>query len=74
MIKDHDYLDPTAAGDMRAALLRQWYERNRESFWDRHGPHATRKGGSADNFMIGLAGEAMRIASLDHHRLRTESK
>lgn len=47
-------MDPTARGDMLADLVRQWYEANRESWWDRHRPNADRYGAHADEFMIRL--------------------
>lgn len=56
--------DPTARGDEIAALVRDYYERNRESWWDRHRPGADRRGIHADNFMLGLVAEVERVISL----------
>lgn len=53
--------DPTARGDDAAAQMREWYEANRESWWDRHGFHSDRSGWHADNFMLRLMAEAERI-------------
>lgn len=47
-------LDPTSRGDMIAEKVRFWYEANRESWWDRHRPNGDRKGGHADEFMLGF--------------------
>jgi hypothetical protein len=69
-------MDPTSRGDMCAELMRRWYEKNRESWWDRHKPGIIgagpdRSGVHADEFMLRLLGEAYRIgklsdAELDH--------
>jgi hypothetical protein len=53
--------DPTSRGDEVAAFVRQWYETNRESWWDRHRPGADRKGVHADEFMIGFINEVGRV-------------
>lgn len=66
------WLDPTSAGDMRAALMRRWYERNRETWWDRHRPSADRKGTHADEWMLRLMGEGRRIVSLSDDDLAKE--
>jgi hypothetical protein len=65
-------IDPTARGDMCAALLRRWYEANRETWWDRHRPGADRKGSHADAWAIGLMNEAGRIAALTNIKLYRE--
>ena len=62
-------LDPTSAGDMRADLLRRWYEANRETWWDRHRPGADRRGGHADEWAIGLMNEMGRIDGLSDKNL-----
>ena len=54
-------MDPTYAGDIRADLMRRWYEANREGWWDRHRPGADRNGLHADEWMLGLMNEASRI-------------
>jgi hypothetical protein len=46
--------------------MRQWYEANRESWFDRHqinplGRATDRSGVHADEFMLGLMNEARRI-------------
>ncbi len=66
------WLEPTSRGDMKAVLLRRWYEQHRESFWERHRPNAERKGSVADNFMLGLINEVRRINSLDDVELSNE--
>jgi hypothetical protein len=43
-------IDPTTRGDTVASMVRAWYERNRETTWDRY----WRRSDTADNFMIGL--------------------
>lgn len=56
-------MDPTARGDEIADRVRSWYERNRETWFDRHWPFGTnRKQGSAlaDNFMLGLVEAVFR--------------
>jgi hypothetical protein len=46
--------DPTSRGDAVAREVREWYERNRESWWNRLTSSAARKGIVADDFMLGL--------------------
>jgi hypothetical protein len=65
-------MDPTARGDMKASLMRRWYEANRESLVDRYGVNAARKGGVADNFCIGMLLEAIRITDLSDDQLYRE--
>lgn len=65
-------LEPTSRGDMIAELMRSWYEKNRESWWERHKPSAPRKGEVADGFMYDLTREAVRIVNLDDERLCEE--
>lgn len=74
------FLDPTMMGDWKAERLRDWYEHNREGFWDRY-RQAWRW--SSDDFMLGLLAEARRIedeaAAIDaaarrNARLETEKK
>jgi hypothetical protein len=57
-------MDPTQRGDMKAELMRRWYEQNRETWAARHWINAERKGGVADNFCIGMLNEASRILNL----------
>ena len=65
-------MDQTARGDMEADLMRYWYERNRETWWDRHRPNADRKGIHADEFILGLMNEARRIVELSDDKLCNE--
>ena len=65
-------MDPTSAGDMRADLMRRWYERNRETWWDRHRPGADRRGYHADEWMLGMMNEAYRIGNLSDAQLCAE--
>jgi len=65
-------IDPTATGDMRAELLRRWYETNRESWWDRHRLNADRRGGHADEWTIGFMNEVHRIGNLSDIQLYGE--
>ncbi len=72
-------LDPTSAGDMRAALMRRWYEHNRESWWERHKPGIfgagpDRSGVHADEWMLRMMGEFGRIANLSDAQLCRESE
>jgi hypothetical protein len=53
-------MDPTARGDEIASKVRQWYEANRESWWDRHRPSADRNGSHADEFILGLINAVSR--------------
>jgi hypothetical protein len=62
-------MDPTSRGDMQVDLLRRWYERNRETWWDRHRPGADRKGAHADDWMCGLWNEAGRIGNMTDKEL-----
>ena len=57
----HFGYEPTAAGDAVAEYFRIWYEKNRESWWDRHRPGADVRGGHADEFILGLLNEVYRI-------------
>ena len=65
-------IDPTSTGDMRATLVRRWYEVNRETWWDRHRQGAYRKGASADEWIIGLMNEVARIGNLSDRVLYEE--
>lgn len=57
-------MEPTARGDAVAAKVREWYEANRESWWDRHRPqifsHRDNGGIVADNFAINLVAAVRR--------------
>lgn len=53
--------DPTACGDEIAYYVRRWYEINRESWWDRHGPNSDRRGYHADEFMLSFLNEVGRV-------------
>jgi hypothetical protein len=51
--------DPTALGDEFADRLRQWYEKNRETWFERHhwnilGVDPDRYGTHADEWMLGF--------------------
>ncbi len=61
--------ESTADGDIAAGFMRQWYEANRESWFDRHLPFGTnRKHGSA------LANEWMLQFIGQYHRLQRVKK
>jgi hypothetical protein len=58
-------IDPTAWADDTAGKMRDFYEENRDSWWDRHMPVSL--GGNrnmwrmaSDNLMLGLLNIAMR--------------
>ena len=56
--------EPTADGDIMADWLRQWYEANRESWFDRHWPFGiNRRHGSAlaDEWMLGFIQQFNRV-------------
>ena len=53
--------EPTARGDQIASYVRQWYEKNRESWWTRLGQDSDRSGTHADEFMLGFIQEVNRI-------------
>lgn len=56
--------EPTADGDIAADFIRQWYEANRESWFDRHWPFGiNRKNGSdiEDNFILELISQVGRL-------------
>jgi hypothetical protein len=58
------YGEPTADGDIAADFIRQWYEANRETWFDRHMPFGTnRKHGcdTADNFILELISQVNRL-------------
>jgi hypothetical protein len=50
--------DPTSRGDEVAEYVRDWYEANRETWWERRGKKWEY---CADNFMLGLVNEVERI-------------
>lgn len=59
--------DPTERADRVAAEVRTWYERNRETWWQRwrFNPRGrVWERGAADEFMLGLI-EAVRAAEND---------
>ncbi len=69
-------MDPTSRGDIIASVVRDWYERNRETWWDRHcgsswpvGPGTDRSGAHADEFMLRFIGEVRRVSSLSDMEL-----
>lgn len=68
----YNRIEPTARGDVCAELMRRWYERNRESWWDRVRPGGDRRGGHADNFAMSMLGEASRIGNLTDDELLRE--
>lgn len=56
--------EPTADGDAVAYYLRDWYEKHRESWWDRNRfskNQALLRAGCADEFMLALINELARI-------------
>jgi hypothetical protein len=53
--------EPTADGDAMAGYLREWYERNRESWWERRRRRRYPGNIQADSFMIRLMMEVGRI-------------
>lgn len=65
-------MEPTARGDLETELCRRWYEANREGWWDRHRPGADRRGGHADEWMIGFRNEVLRIGGLSDKELMKE--
>ena len=56
--KINDSRDPTARADAQAWCLREWYEANRETWWERYW---WRRSDVSDNFMLRLMAEARRI-------------
>lgn len=68
-------MDPTSRGDVIADKVRNWYERNRESWWGRHKPGIIgagpdRSGAHADEFMLALISEVRRATiEIDHPTL-----
>lgn len=60
-------MDQTARGDAIADIVRQWYEANRETWWQRF----TRPQDCADDFMLGLIHEVNRIQR-DFDRIQEE--
>ena len=66
-------IDPTARGDMKADLLRRWYEANRDGWWRRHfGMCPPNRGDVADELMLGLMQEMRRIDALSDEALMKE--
>jgi hypothetical protein len=67
-------MDPTSRGDIIASVLRQWYERNRETWWDRHKPGIMGAGPDrahvhADEFMLALINKVREIDALSDMEL-----
>lgn len=62
--------EPTARGDEIAAMVRAYYEANRETWWQRHKPgilpgrSPDRDGTHADDFILGLINEVNRVQAL----------
>jgi hypothetical protein len=49
--------EPTARADVAAEIVRQWYDKNHETWWQRHAPvflGGTYVEGWADNFILEL--------------------
>jgi hypothetical protein len=59
--------EPTARGDQIAGYVREWYEANREGWWDRR-----RKTWryAADEFILHLIGEVHRVESEAARQMR----
>lgn len=60
--------DATSRGDEVASYVRYWYERNRETWWDRHKPGVVgaapdRSGAHSDDFVLRLVAEVGRVQS-----------
>ena len=62
-------MDPTSRGDMEQYLVRCWYERHRETWWERR----RRRAECADNFIFDLMAEVARVGALSDHDLWTEN-
>jgi hypothetical protein len=63
-------MDPTARGDLIASIVRAWYERNRESWWDRNKPiGADRSGEHAGEFMLRFIAYVRKIDALSDTEL-----
>lgn len=67
-------MDPTARGDIIASVVRDWYERNRETWWQRHKPGIMgvgpdRSGEHADEFMLRFIGKVGEISALSDMEL-----
>lgn len=61
--------EPTAQADDIAYYARGWYEAHRESWWERHRPGSWhRRRETADNFMLSLVNEIVRIHNQAQHR------
>ena len=67
-------IEPTARGDMKADLLRRWYEANRDGWWRRHfGICQPNRGDVADELMLVLMNETRRIDQLTDAELCAEN-
>ena len=53
--------DPTSRGDEIADYVRQWYEINRETWWQHHRRRADDSRGIADEFMLSFIAEVRRV-------------
>lgn len=62
--------EPTSDGDAVADYVRQWYERNRETWWDRY----WRRGDNADEFMLGLINEVTRVLAERERQEKAEER
>lgn len=58
-------MDPTARGDMEAQLVRNWYERHRETWLERR----RRRAECADDFIMDLMAYVSRVQSLSDQDL-----
>lgn len=67
MPDDLSQIDPTSRGDIIAERVRSWYERNRETWWERNNPGIwgsapDRAGVHADNFILELISAVNRAS------------
>lgn len=68
-------MDATSRGDIEAGLVREWYEKNRESWVARHSPFGAgpdRDGSHADEFMLAFIGEVRRVGGMTDAQLMIE--
>jgi hypothetical protein len=64
--------EPTADGDNAAFYVRQWYEKHRETWWERRHWRGrwVREGALADNLILGLMAEIGRVEAERERQLK----
>lgn len=69
--------EPTADGDTVAGYVRTWYEKHRETWWDRFPLSKNQQllsAGCADEFMLAFIGEVGRVKTEARKQIESRRK